>query len=361
MNTIFHKNNFDSLRLFASVIVILAHCYPLKGLGYKYEPLFYVTHCNDFGHLGVSIFLCISGYLICHSLTINSNFIFFYKRLLRIIPPLIIVVFLTIFILGPVYTSFLLNDYFGSSQTYLYFLNITLFRMQYTIPGVFDNLPFKGVINGSLWTLSYEFFFYIILFVQFAILRRTNLVVIGSTIILILIYCFFNNNISINKYVIPFLNLSLQSLLDLGIYFYIGASVFIIAKKLSQRIVFILFIFALILFFVCVITKSESNDYLFYFITPVFTFSIALNHKINLQKLTSMGDFSYGIYIFAFPLQQILISITHNEISVPLLFFSTAILAYIFGGLSWHMIELKAMKYKNAFSYKKITNREVIK
>lgn len=345
-----HKNNFDALRLFASIIVILAHCYPLRGLDTKLEPLYYITHCNNFGHLGVSIFLSISGYLICNSLVINSNFIFFYKRLLRIIPPLILVVFLTIFLLGPVFTSFSLKDYFTTSETYHYFLNISLFRMEYRLPGVFLNLPYKGIINGSLWTLAYEFFLYVILYMLFKLTKHRIHFIVISTLLLLLIYFLFNVKISANQYCVPFLNLSIERLLDLSIYFFSGACFYLFTHKLNQKNTSILFLFSLALFVISILTKNENNSFLFYFIVPAFTFSIALNRKINLQALTAFGDFSYGIYIYAFPLQQILVLVTNNKISVLALFGLATILSYIFGAFSWYLVEQKSMKLKNLFS-----------
>ena len=94
------KNNFDAIRLLAALMVILAHSFPLSGRSYDEEPFHMLTKTNDFGHLGVTIFLFISGFLISNSLGKKKpNFLtYFTSRILRIIPALLVIVFLSVFI-----------------------------------------------------------------------------------------------------------------------------------------------------------------------------------------------------------------------------------------------------------------------
>lgn len=85
------------------------------------------------------------------------------KRVLRIFPALIVVVLLTggFFLLGPLVTTLALTDYFKSNQTWTYLLTIFLY-IHYHLPGVFANNPYPNSVNGSLWTLTWEFLMYIV-------------------------------------------------------------------------------------------------------------------------------------------------------------------------------------------------------
>jgi peptidoglycan/LPS O-acetylase OafA/YrhL len=63
-----------------------------------------------------------------------------------------------VFVVGPLFTKLSLSDYFASSGTWRYLSNI-IFRHEHFLPGVFEQLPLKGV-NGSLWTLAAEVMMY---------------------------------------------------------------------------------------------------------------------------------------------------------------------------------------------------------
>ena len=64
-----------------------------------------------------------------------------------------------------------------------------------------------------------------------------------------------------------------------------------------------------------------------------------------------IGDMSYGIYIYAFAIQQTLVHFFHFEQFALTIYAS--IISIVFGYLSWHLIEKQALKYKN-YSFKKI-------
>lgn len=154
------KNNFDILRLIAAVMVIYSHSYALCGKT-ELGPPFYQ---QSYGGLGVAIFLIISGFLVTLSWSRSENLKVFLKaRFLRIFPALIFVIFATTFIMGPLVTSLPVSQYFKNPETYQYLKNITLFDIRYNLPGIFTDNIYKGAVNGSLWSLEYEFTFYLIL------------------------------------------------------------------------------------------------------------------------------------------------------------------------------------------------------
>lgn len=168
LQTASHRlNNFDFLRLLAASMVVFSHSFdlltPSNRVMTNGEPLRVLTDGQmSFGSLGVAIFFCLSGYLITQSLFRSSSYkTYFIKRSLRIFPALILDLLIAVFIWGAIVTRFSLYEYFTNPLTYRYLLNAGLYRISYVLPGVFENNVFGNTVNGSLWTLPYEFTCYL--------------------------------------------------------------------------------------------------------------------------------------------------------------------------------------------------------
>jgi peptidoglycan/LPS O-acetylase OafA/YrhL len=151
---------FDYLRLIAAILVIAHHARVLNG-----APPIMIGTSLDLGALGVGIFFVISGYLVSGSLdrtpSVSS---FIAKRALRIFPGLLAALLVTAFVIGPASTALARSDYLASPEVYGYVLkNLTLYAVTYDLPGVFMSVPVAGVVNGSLWTLRLEFTAYLAL------------------------------------------------------------------------------------------------------------------------------------------------------------------------------------------------------
>ena len=127
------NNNFDILRFFAALHVLILHGVLLFGNDNQ----------NWFVALnGVAVFFIISGFLVTRSWCDNPNiFAFLKKRILRIFPALIAVVLFTALILGPIVTTLPLKEYFTDSAFFNYFKNIFLYEIYHLLPGVFQNNP----------------------------------------------------------------------------------------------------------------------------------------------------------------------------------------------------------------------------
>lgn len=158
------ENNFDFLRLVFSSAVIFSHSFPLTGK----EEIFTVLTNNQLGlgGLSVNVFFALSGYLIFislkHSKTIKN---YLWKGLLRLYPALIVLIAITMLILPFFYTG---DNIFSESSYRSYSYNVlSLYHVQYEVAHVFENNPYPKAINGSLWSLSYEFTMYILLLLLF--------------------------------------------------------------------------------------------------------------------------------------------------------------------------------------------------
>ena len=133
------KNNFDFLRLLFATFVIITHSYPLSGT-IECDWLCEITNSKMlFSYLGVRGFFIISGYLIFQSLLRSKGLVdYYWKRFLRLFPALLLVLLLTVILAPLVYDSNV--SYLSNPSIYSYvYKNMSLYRLQYTIPGVFEN------------------------------------------------------------------------------------------------------------------------------------------------------------------------------------------------------------------------------
>ena len=179
-NTITRSNNFDFLRLLFASLVIVSHSFPLTG-----QPEIAGVFTNDqlsLGSLSVDCFFIMSGYLIFQSLERSKTLLsYLWKRILRLFPALFILLIITLLILPFLYNG---ADISKESSYWSYLPNgLSLYRIQYNVNGVFENNLYPKAINGSLWSLSYEFTLYLILMIIFPFRENKNIVRIIMIII----------------------------------------------------------------------------------------------------------------------------------------------------------------------------------
>ena len=131
-------NNITLLRHFAAFFVLISHSFDLTN-NFNNEFLRRLSgQAISFGQLGLIIFFFLSGFLVTQSLVTSINLKqFIWKRFLRIYPALFVVVVLSVFLLGPLFTTFSIKEYFLSSQTWSYLFGTTWGRLRVVLPGVF--------------------------------------------------------------------------------------------------------------------------------------------------------------------------------------------------------------------------------
>jgi len=328
-------NNFDFLRFVAAISVIIAHSVPLTGNGH--DIINFLTNGQmNLGSLAVDIFFAISGYLITASYLKQNNLTqYIIARLLRIFPALIVFVLIMIFMIGPIISNQSILSYFSSKLTYTYLKNITLYLHQYELTG-FDALSSTAErysTNGSLWTLRVEFSLYIVV----AILGYCKLLN-KFTVCVIFIMSFFITFIAKDSYLIIFFNLS-------TIFF--GGSIFYLYRKNIKFNKYPLTPI-LILLGSCILGMGLVQCVQTVGIYIIFQF--ALSQDIHLHKFAKYGDFSYGIYIYGFPIQQILIHLNNGQMSNIANFMLAVPMAIFAGFISFHIIEKPCMRLKLKFA-----------
>src|SRR4051794_32770847 len=148
-------DGYGTLRLVFAFIVVADHTPVLTATGSTFMP---VKSGVDLGAVSVGAFMGLSGYFIMRSWHHDPNlWRFWVRRLLRIIPGLLVVLSLTAIVLGTLTTTLGKRAYLGHPATWSYIGdNLLLFPQQYVLPGVFTGNPYPGAVNGSLWSLPVE-------------------------------------------------------------------------------------------------------------------------------------------------------------------------------------------------------------
>lgn len=341
------SNNFDFLRLFAALLVIITHSYSLKGSA-DVDFLSKLTSGSiQFSHLGVAIFFIISGYLIMQSAISSSSWkSFFWKRILRLLPGLLVVLLICAFILGPICSTLSIGDYFYNIETSNFLLSVFIFIKNYSLPGVFENNPVDSV-NGSLWTLAYELTLYISVMITCLLgLDKKRNILLLIWFLFLIIRIFLGNRFFWFSYASPFtFGLNIKYLFEWSFYFLSGVLFFLYRdrKIVDRRIIVTLFLIYTIF---AIWKQTEILNILNYLLIPflIIFFSFLPSKVSNLGKF---GDFSYGFYIYAFPVQQTLIYVFDNRISVLSLILMSVLITLPLAILSWYLIEKQALKLKH--------------
>ena len=161
----FRKNNFNLIQFIMAILVIYSHAFPIASAQNNGELIMDLTASRySFGSLAVAVFFIISGYLVSSSYENSTSVLqYFKKRIFRIFPGLFAVLTLSALVMGPLVTSLSVKEYFAHPTTWEHIKSIQLYPLSFNLPGVFENNLYSSSVNGSLWTVPYQFGFYILL------------------------------------------------------------------------------------------------------------------------------------------------------------------------------------------------------
>lgn len=348
------ENNFDFIRLVAAMMVTFGHVFPLVGR-YHEEMLARISGGYITGGSGVSVFFSISGYLICQSILYSKNYYsYLWKRLVRLIPGLWVVLFLLTFLVGPILTDLPLSEYFKNRDLFR-FLKMAKMYPYYKdlLPGVFQHNPLTN-INGSLWTIAYEFTMYLVLLVlsMGKLLEKRGVLVVLFVVGLGCYYAILQNTerfIFCENYLIPVLHLKLNALLEFGLFFWAGMLFYLYQEVIPLHIG----LFALALFIWLGLGRFEligpaEIKAVSLVCIPYIVFYLGFKKGI-LNNFGKYGDFSYGFYIYSFPVQQLIIAYYGPNLGIFTNFFLVLAIVFPLSYFSWHVIEKQALKYKSLF------------
>jgi peptidoglycan/LPS O-acetylase OafA/YrhL len=320
------RNCFDALRLLAALAVLVSHSFALAG---RHQPSIGET---TIGTAAVIVFFSISGFLITQSWRYEPHlWRYLAKRVLRIMPALIVVLALVTFLLGPLVSTRPLGSYMQSSQTWTFFVRNAVFRSAGELPGVFVHNPYPRAIDGSLWTLPIEVHAYLLVAVLGVVgLLRMRASAAGAFLAVCLASAAMPQTVG-----------NVLGDDELVRTFALGALFYLYRDRVPWRA----WIAAVLL--LAWVLARDSGAALSLAVLAIAYTTIYLAHRLPmlLRSLTRHGDFSYGIYVWAFPMQQTAALVWKGISPVELIAVSlpvTCLLAF----LSWRLVEQPALRLK---------------
>lgn len=319
-----HDNNFNLLRMGAASMVLLSHCWPLTQGTLDHEPGWRWLGV-ELGRLAVWVFFAISGFLVSASWqrqpTVRR---FLVARARRIVPGLLTMLVLLVFGLGAAATVLPLAEYLRHRQTwgYLFFNGTLLVDMRWTLPGVFDGAG----VNGSLWTLPVELRCYLgLALLGAAGGLRHGLAYAAAAVLLAMALA------------LRWLGTDTAPLV---LSFVAGSAAWHWRDRLplDARVALLL---------VCAAAWAMNQRAPAGWAVGVVALAygslvLALVPSGGVRRFNELGDWSYGVYIYAFPIQ---VALCHAwpALGVWGLFATAWPLTLVAAAASWHFVERPAL------------------
>jgi peptidoglycan/LPS O-acetylase OafA/YrhL len=284
------RNNFDAVRLLGALLVLISHQFALSG---RPEPRLVGDH--SLGNLGLLIFFSISGYLVTASWLKDPDIRrFAARRALRMVPALCVSIPLTLAVIAA--------------------LGLT----------GFPENP-RHLINGSLWTIPYEVYCYALLLVGGVATRQPSIALAVGIL---------------GYFVLSGMQSGESFLAYFGLFFAAGSllqALPILRKPLPTLCILVTG---------CVLVRIDQTRLGLAFVVPTLTVAIGVRSWAGLRDIPGIGDLSYGIYIYAWPVQQIGVALMGRQTPYLELLSVTLPVTLTLAVASWHLVEKNALRLK---------------
>ncbi|MEU1752810.1 acyltransferase [Micromonospora matsumotoense] len=354
-------NAFGFLRLTLALGVLVAHAWPL-GLARPSFGASLTFGQSDLGTLSVQGFFVISGFLVAGSALRLSPGRFAWHRALRILPGLWVCLAVTALLIAPVVHLIErgnLTGFWAHPEGPLRYLAANWFGAmnQYPISGLLADTPFGRMIggpsafDGSLWSLRYEFACYLLLglLAATAVLHRAFRFVLALTIGAYLLI--LNDLLTVAHWTdrpptrgaisLPlFGSFTTDWTLYLTFLFLLGAC----ARRYAHRLP-VDGAHAATAAVVMVVSMRLGG--FFAVGLPAFAYLVlyvAVAAPRVLRRIGRHRDYSYGIYIYAFPVQQVVALLGGATEGLLIYIVLSVVGTLVFAVPSWHLVERPALR-----------------
>jgi peptidoglycan/LPS O-acetylase OafA/YrhL len=323
------ENSYDFVRFCAASFVLFSHHFDLAGRPEPQVP----GLGEDFGELGVEIFFCLSGFLIFRSLQRNPDWAHFIAaRVLRIFPNLAFVLVVTTIVTLVWYGNY--ANLWAHADYVIGNLLMFVNGVTLTIPGIFTDTV-RAAVNEPLWTLPYELWCYAVLFLMFAVSgRRSGICVIVGALVIGIAWTATSATSETNVD-----SLNGPDFFRLGAYFLSGSMLALFWPRVEKHALAIGF-------------AGLAGAFAVRNLAPVDTILVSLalacaviglGSAKTMARFSKGGDASYGMYVFAWPVQQFAqLLIESFWLSLVVAFLITAAIGYG----TWHGFEKRAMAHR---------------
>jgi peptidoglycan/LPS O-acetylase OafA/YrhL len=323
-------NNFDFLRFVLATLVLVSHCFSLGGR--VPEPLAALSreHISG-GRIAVDGFFVLSGFMVTQSWRSTPGLAAFaWKRFLRLIPALVVTVTFAAFVVGPFVTAGPARAYLDSGTPWQHFASVILHKYVRT-PGVFPYNPFPHYLNGSLWTLRYEMLCYAT--VGLLSFRRE---VWRPAIAVVFVGSWLGSFVPGDPLAARVVAIRLMACFAAGAFSY----------AFQDAVPYHAGLAAVAAVALAAAFVGGGYTAIFPIAGAYLLLCAGFAKRLGLMGFGRYGDFSYGLYLFAFPVQQAVIHVLGRAFpflaSLGLTFVITLALAMA----SWHLVEAPALALK---------------
>ena len=329
-------NNFNAVRLLLAIFVVFFHAYAVSG---RIDPVtnLLAPHAT-LGQLAVGTFFLLSGLFVMQSWVRDPRvWTFAVRRIARVIPGLVVCVTLTALIAVTFFSAQGLAGlvapetwHYISSNALLHYLKSDIQPSQLVIPGVFANLP-NTAMNGSLWSLYWEGKFYVLMaLIGLMAVNRSPwwfTIIAGFLIVLIP-----SRPEIIRDYIWEFPLLTI---------FLVGVVLQTVGGFVTVRWQIVLG--AAVYFYLTRWGSAPFSIYLLCGAAALWIGTLPVQFSQNLQQ----HDYSYSVYIYHWPLLQMLKSL-FPEMNSIFLFATCCVVLVPVAMFSWFCVEGPCLRLGHA-------------
>jgi len=334
-------SGFDYLRIGLAISIVLWHgIWTTRGNDMDIWHGFF----RPLPALMLPMFFCLSGFLVSGSLIRTPSIKdFLLLRAIRIVPALMVETFLCAILLGTMLTTLPLNEYFSGKEFYQYFFNIVGF-VHYLLPGLFMDNPVKGVVNINLWTLPAELYCYVglSLLTIFKIIQKPRLLAWFMPVLIAVGTAYIFRHSDVAQYGRP-------SAITLLVSFLMGITFYFLKDSIPYSKAYF---WSAVVIAVVILFRAEGQFLALPFVAYI-TVYLGLQNPPKKSYLMR-GDYSYGLYLFGFPLQQVYAHFflpQTNGLGPYGNWLGSVVFGLTFGLLyayfSWNVVEKPILKNKN--------------
>lgn len=323
-------NNYNLLRFLAASFIAFYHCY-FMALGHEMNdqkfPVLY-----EASQIVLNFFFITSGFLIAQSFVRRSDLIsYIVARALRLIPGIFVLSIVLAFIVGPLVTEISLVEYFSSLGTWTYVPATTILIPDARLPGVFVSNVNPNEIDEALWTLRYE----VICYVGLAFLGVLGALHGGRKLILASVFTF------VTYIYVSYLSdlrdvVFINHMMHFGLSFFIGTLFFVYRKSIPLH--WYIALAAGLLSYAAYKMIGKLAEPLVIAATAYIVFWLAYVPSGFIRRYNRFGDYSYGVYIYHFPVEQIFMFLVGGFAPLGLFVVSLPVSIFI-AVISWIYVE----------------------
>lgn len=324
------RNGLNAVRLGLAVAVIVWHSAPLTGTDVPWAPVRQVG-----GSLWVDAFFAISGFLITRSWLRNPRLGSYLRaRVLRILPAFYVCLAVTAFVIAPLAVRAQGQTIAVADSLHYVLVNSLLRVQEYGIAGTPTDVPFPGVWNGSIWTLWWEALCYLGIAAVglVGLLRRSRATIVA------LFALFWCAELAVTLDLVERYEFRMAA--RFGLMFTAGALLLVLADRIRVRWRYVMWA-ALLL-----VPAAFLADYRLVAAPLVAYCAIGVGSMMTAPRWRFTQDISYGTYVYAFPLQQLLACVGLAVLPMALFAGLAIVVTLPVAAASWFLVERPALRLK---------------